>query len=63
MFSDFLDINGKSEFFSDEEPNWVKIVDFKVETLEDLSLLHSGSKALIPRPGEEGKIVYEKAIE
>jgi len=62
VFTDFEDINGEGEFFIGEEPNRIKIIGFKVETLEDPSLLHSGSKALTLGPGEEGKIFFEKGI-
>ena len=62
VFTDFEDIDGEGEFFIGEEPNRVKIIGFKVETLEDPSLLHSGSKALTLGPGEEGKIFREKGI-
>ena len=62
VFTDFEDISGEGEFFIGEEPNRVKLVGFTVETLEDPSLLHSGSKAITLGPGEEGKIVYEKGI-
>ena len=62
VFTDFEDISGEGEFFIGEEPNRVKMVGFTVETLEDPSLLHSGSKAITLGPGEEGKIFTEKGI-
>ena len=62
VFTDFEDISGESVFFIGEEPNRVKIIGFKVETLEDPSLLHSGSKALTLGPGQERKIFTEKGI-
>ena len=40
----------------------MKMIGFKVETLEDPSLLHSGSKAITLGPGEEGKIFTERGI-
>ena len=62
VFTDFEDISGEGEFFIGVEPNRVKMIGFKVETLEDLSLLHSGSKAIALGPGEEGKIFTERGI-
>ena len=60
IFTDFEDISGEGEFFIGEVPNRVKLVDFTVETLEDPSLLHSGTKAITLGPGQEGKIVAER---
>jgi len=62
VFTDFEDISGEGEFFVGEEPNRIKLVGFKVETLDDPSLLHSGTKAITLGPGEEGKIFTEKGI-
>ncbi len=62
VFTDFEDISGEGEFFIGEEPNRVKMIGFTVETLEDTSLLHSGSKAITLGPGEEGKIFTERGI-
>ncbi len=62
VFTDFEDINGEGEIFIGEEPNRIKLVGFKVETLEDPLLLHSGMKALTLGPGEEGKIFTEKGL-
>jgi len=63
IFTDFEDLSGKGEFFIGEEPNRVKLVGFTVEILEDLALLHSGTKAITLGPGEEGRIVSERGIQ
>ena len=60
IFTDFEDISGEGEFFIGEVPNRIKFVGFTVETLEDPSLLHSGTKAITLGPGQEGKIVAER---
>ena len=62
VFTDFEDIRGEGEIFIGVEPNRIKLVGFKVETLDDPSLLHSGTKAITLEPGEEGKIFTEKGI-
>ena len=62
VFTDFEDISGEGEFFIGEEPNRLKLIGFKVETLEDPSLLHSGSKAITLEPGQEGKIFRSQGI-
>jgi hypothetical protein len=60
IFTDFEDLSGEGEFFIGEVPNRVKLVGFTIETLEDPSLLHSGTKAITLGPGQEGKIVAER---
>ena len=61
-FTDFEDVSGEGEFLIGEEPNRLKLIGFKVETLEDPSLLHSGSKAITLEPGQEGKIFRSQGI-
>ena len=61
-FTDFENISGEGEFFIGEEPNRLKLIGFKVETIEDPSLLHSGSKAITLEPGQEGKIFRSQGI-
>ena len=63
VFTDFEDISGEGEFFIGEEPNRVTVIGFKVETLEDPSLLHSGSKAITLGPGQEGKIFSQRGMQ
>ena len=62
IFTDFENISGEGDIFIGEEPNRVKLVGFTVETLEDPTLLHSGTKAITLGPGEEGRIVSERGI-
>ena len=62
VFTDFEDISGEGEFFIGEEPNRLKLIGFKLETLEDPSLLHSGSKAITLEPGQEGEIFRSQGI-
>ena len=63
VFTDFEDISGEGEFFIGEEPNRVTVIGFKVEILEDPSLLHSGSKAITLGPGQEGKIFSQRGMQ
>ncbi len=63
IFTDFEDISGEGEFFIGEEPNRVKLVGFTLETLEDPTLLHSGTKAITLAPGQEGRIISVKGIQ
>ncbi len=62
VFLDFETADGSGNFTLGEPPNDIRFIGFTVETLEDASLLHSGSRALTLRPGEEGKIFTEKGI-
>ena len=63
VFTDFEDISGEGEFFIGEEPNRVTVIGFKVEILEDPSLLHSGSKAITLGPGQEGRIFSQRGLQ
>ena len=62
VFLDFENAEGSVDFTLGEPPNDIRFIGFTVETLEDSSLLHSGSRALTLGPGEEGKIFTEKGI-
>jgi hypothetical protein len=62
VFLDFENANGTGDFTLGEPPNDIRFIGFTVETLEDASLLHSGSRALTLGPGQEGKIFTEKGI-
>ena len=61
-FLDFEDAEGTVDFLLGDPPNEIQFIGFTVETLEDPSLLHSGTKAITLEPGEEGKIFTEKGI-
>ena len=63
VFLDFEDADGSADFTLGEPPNDIRFIGFTVETLEDTSLLHSGSRALTLGPGQEGKIFTEKGIQ
>ncbi len=62
VFLDFENADGSGDFTLGEPPNDIRFIGFTVETLEDSSLLHSGSRALTLGPGQEGKIFTEKGI-
>ena len=62
VFLDFEDADGSGEFTLVDPPNDVRFIGFTVETLEDPSLLHSGTKALTLGPGQEGKIFTDRGI-
>jgi len=62
VFLDFEDAEGSGDFLLGTPPNDVQFIGFTVETLEDPSLLHSGTKALTLGPGQEGKIFTRKGI-
>ncbi len=61
-FLDFEDAEGSVDFLLGDPPNQIQFIGFTVETLEDPSLLHSGTKALTLGPGQEGKIFTRKGI-
>ena len=62
VFLDFENAEGSGDFTLGEPPDDIRFIGFTVETLEDSSLLHSGSRALTLGPGQEGKIFTEKGI-
>ncbi len=61
-FLDFEDAEGSVDFLLGDPPNQIQFIGFTVETLEDPSLLHSGTKAITLGPGQEGKIFTRKGI-
>ncbi len=62
VFLDFEDAEGSVDFLLGTPPNDIQFIGFTIETLEDPSLLHSGTKALTLGPGQEGKIFTRKGI-
>ena len=62
VFLDFENAEGSGDFLLGNPPNDIQFIGFTVETLEDSSLLHSGTKALTLGPGQEGKIFTSKGI-
>ena len=62
VFLDFEDAEGSVDFLLGDPPNDIQFIGFTIETLEDPSLLHSGTKALTLGPGQEGKIFTRKGI-
>ena len=62
VFLDFEDAEGSVDFLLGTPPNDIQFIGFTVETLEDPSLLHSGTKAITLGPGQEGKIFTRKGI-
>ncbi len=44
VFLDFEDAEGSGDFLLGDPPNQIQFIGFTVETLEDPSLLHSGTK-------------------
>ena len=62
VFLDFEGAEGSGQFTLGEPPNDILFVGFTIETLEDPTLLHSGSKALTLGPGQEGRIVSNRGI-
>ncbi len=62
VFLDFEGAEGSGQFTLGEPPNDILFVGFTIETLEDPTLLHSGTKALTLGPGQEGRIVSNRGI-
>ncbi len=62
VFLDFEDAEGSGDFTLGDPPNEIQFLGFTIETLEDPTLLHSGTKALTLGPGQEGLIVSNRGI-
>ena len=62
VFLDFENVEGSGQFTLGEPPNDILFIGFAIETLEDPTLLHSGTKALTLGPGQEGRIVSNRGI-
>ena len=41
-------------------PFTIRVIGFKLETVDNPALAHSGSKALVLEAGQEGKIILER---
>ncbi len=62
VFLDFEGAEGSGQFTLGEPPNDIQFLGFTIETLEDPTLLHSGTKALTLGPSQEGRIVSSRGI-
>ena len=63
IFTDFEDVSGEGTIYIGQEPNVITLVGFTVETLDDPTLLHSGTKAITLGPGQEGRIISSRGIQ
>ncbi len=63
VFTDFENVSGEGTIFIGQEPNFITLTGFTVETLEDPAQLHSGTKALTLGPGQEGRIISSRGIQ
>ena len=63
-FYDFENVSGEGvEFIIGESPNSVRIIGFTLDSSDNPSLYHSGTRALMLSPGvEEGKIIFERGV-
>ncbi len=63
-FFDFENITAEgSDFTIGQSPFTVRVINFTLETVENPSLTHSGTKALVLVPGaQEGKILFERGV-
>ena len=62
-FYDFENVEGLGTFTIGESPNSIEVVNFTVETVSDTNLAHSGAKALVLIPGNEGRIRFERGVQ
>ena len=63
-FFDFENITAEgTDFTIGQSPFTVRVINFTLETVENPSLTHSGTKALVLVPGaQEGKILFERGV-
>ncbi len=62
VFIDFENVEGSGTFTIGEPPNRIQIINFTLETEGNPSLSHSGSKALVLIPGQQGIVRFERGV-
>lgn len=62
VFIDFENTTGEGDFVIGQSPNSVRFIGFTLQSTNDPNLAHSGSKALVLIPGNEGIIKFERGV-
>ena len=62
-FYDFEDADGEGTLFFGQPPNNITAVGFTLQSVGNPALYHSGSKALMLGPGQEGVILFERGVQ
>ncbi len=62
VFIDFEDVFGMEDFSLGEPTNRIRFIGFKVESVDNPNLAHSGFRALVLEAGEEGKILFNRGV-
>ena len=62
VFIDFEDVFGSEEFSHGEPTSRAHFFGFKVQSVENPDLAHSGFRALVLEAGEEGKIIFDRGV-
>ncbi len=62
-FYDFEDADGEGTLFFGQPPNNITAVGFTLQSVGNPALYHSGSKALMLGPGQEGTIIFERGVQ
>ena len=59
-FYDFEDVEGEGTLYIGQPPNNITVTGFTLQPIDNPALYHSGTKALILGPGQEGKIIFDR---
>ena len=62
-FYDFEDVEGEGTLYIGQPPNNITVTGFTLQPIDNPALYHSGTKALILGPGQEGKIIFERGVQ
>ena len=62
-FYDFEEADGEGTIFLGQPPNNITIVGFTLQSVGNPALYHSGTKALMLGPGQEGVIIFERGVQ
>ncbi len=62
IFIDFEDVFGAEDFSLGELTNGIRFIGFKVQSVDNPNLAHSGFRALVLEAGEEGKIIFDRGV-
>ncbi len=62
VFIDFEEVFGAEDFSLGELTNGIRFIGFKVQSVDNPNLAHSGFRALVLEAGEEGKILFDRGV-
>ena len=62
VFIDFEDVFGAEDFSLGELTNGICFIGFKVQSVDNPNLVHSGFRVLVLEAGEEGNFLFDRGV-